>query len=112
MVCDLCGLEEEVLFLFERFEFCVETFQQGEHPFFAVVDLLSDLLSGAFDPVDLDFHSGISNGVDVGDFGNRRPRGVSLRHSTPYPTTADLRLVSGAGEWLATCRTPLLVGHI
>ena len=112
MVCDLGGLEEKVLFLFERFEIGVEAFEQGEHPFFAVVDLLSDLLSGAFDPVDLDFHSGISNGVDVGDFGNRRPRGVSLRHSTPYPTTADLRLVSGAGEWLATCRTPLLVGHI
>ena len=112
VVCDLGGLEEKVLFLFERFEIGVEAFEQGEHPFFAVVDLLSDLLSGAFDPVDLDFHSGISNGVDVGDFGNRRPRGVSLRHSTPYPTTADLRLVSGAGEWLATCRTPLLVGHI
>ena len=55
VICDLCGLEEEVLFLFERSEFCVEAFQQGEHPFFAVVDLLSDLLSGAFDPVDLEF---------------------------------------------------------
>ena len=54
-VCDLGGLKQEVLFLFERFEFCVETFQQREHPFFAVVDLLSDLLSGAFDPVDLEF---------------------------------------------------------
>ena len=57
MVCDLGGLEEEVLFIFERFEFCVEAFKQGEHPFFAVSDLLSDLLSGAFDPVDLAFYS-------------------------------------------------------
>jgi len=112
VVCNLGGLEEKVLFLFERFEIGVEAFEQGEHPFFAVVDLLSNLLSGAFDPVDLDFYGGISNGVDVGDFGNRRPRGVSLRHSTPYPTTADLRLVSGAGEWLATCRTPLIVGYM
>ena len=112
MVCDFGSLEEEVLFLFERFEICVEAFKQWKHPIFAVGDLLSDLLSGAFDPVDLDFHCRTLNGGDVGDFGNRRPRGVSLRHSTPYPTTADLRLVSGAGEWLATCRTPLLVGDI
>lgn len=55
MVCDLGGLKQKVLFLFESLKFCVETFQQGEHPFFAVVDLLSDLLSGAFDPVDLEF---------------------------------------------------------
>jgi len=56
VVCDLGGLEEEVLFLFERFEIGVEAFEQGEHPFFAVGDLLSDLLSGAFDPVDLAFY--------------------------------------------------------
>ena len=57
VVCDLGGLEEEVLFLFERFEIGVEAFEQGKHPFFAVIDLLSDLSSGAFDPVDLAFYS-------------------------------------------------------
>jgi len=56
VVSDLGGLEKEVLFLFERFEFGVEAFEQGEHPFFAAVDLLSDLLPGAFDPVDLAFY--------------------------------------------------------
>jgi hypothetical protein len=55
VVCDLDSLEEEFLFPFERFEIGVEAFEQGKHPFFAVVDLLSDLLSGAFDPVDLAF---------------------------------------------------------
>ena len=50
MVCDLGGLEDQVLFLFKRFEFGVEAFEQGEHPFFAVDDLLGDLLSGAKNP--------------------------------------------------------------
>ena len=109
MVCDLGGLEDQVLFLIKRFEFGVEAFEQGEHPFFAVDDLLGDLLSGAKNPFDLAAGGVVSSWVDVGDFCVRCPRGVSGGHSTPYPTTEDLRLVSGAGEWLATCRSPLFV---
>lgn len=109
MVCDLGGLEDQVLFLFERFDFGVEAFEQGDHPFFAVDNLLGDLLSGAKNPFDLAVDGVVSNWADVGDFRIRCPRGVSGGHSTPYPTTAGLRLVSGAGGWLATCRSPLIV---
>ena len=110
--CYLGGLEEKILFLVERFDFGVEAFEQGDHPFFAVADLLSDLLSGAKNPFNLAVEGAVSNCADVGNFCVRCPCGVSGGHSTPYPTTADLRLVSGAGEWLATCRSPVLVSLI
>jgi hypothetical protein len=32
VVCDLGGLEDQVLFFFERFDFGVEAFEQGECP--------------------------------------------------------------------------------
>ena len=107
MGCDLGGLVDQILFLFERFNFGVEAFEQGDHPFFAFVDLLGDLFSGAKNPFNLAVDGGVSNWADVGGFRLRYPRGVSGGHGTPYPTTAGLRMVSGAGEWLATCRSPL-----
>ena len=97
MVCDLGGLGDQVLFFFERFEFGVEAFEPRDHPFFAVDDLLRDLLSCAKKPFDLAVDGVVSNWADVGGFRIRCPRGVSGGLSTPYPTTACLRLVSGAG---------------
>ena len=112
MVCYLGSLEEQVLVFFERFNFGVEAFEQGDQPFFAVADLLSDLLPGTNNPFNLAVEGAVSNWADVGDSCVRCPCGVSGGHSTPYPTTADLRLVSGAGEWLATCRSPVFVSFI
>lgn len=51
VISNIGCLEEEVLCLFKAREFGIEPFQQGEHPHFAVVDLLGDLRSGVLDPV-------------------------------------------------------------
>lgn len=104
MICDFGGLEEEVLGLFEACQFGVEPFEQGEQPFLAIGDLFCDLHSGVSDPVDLALLRSGQRPVAVGDFGSRCPCSVSGRHSTPYPTTAGVRLVSGEWGWVLTCR--------
>jgi len=104
VVGDFDGLAEEVLSLFEARQFGVEPFEQGEHPFFAIGDLFCDLRSGVSDPVDIGLLRSGQGPVDVGGFGSRCPGGVSGRHSTPYPITADARLISGDGGRVLTCQ--------
>lgn len=95
MVGDFGGLEEEVLGLFELRQFGVEPFKQWKQPFLAIGDLFCDLRSGVSDPFDIGLLRSGQGPVDVGGFGSRCPSGVSGRHSTPYPITADARLISG-----------------
>ena len=104
MVGDFGGLLEEVLGLFEARQFGVQPFEQGEHPFFAIGNLFCDLRSGVSDPVDTGLFRSGQGPVDVGGFGSRCPGGVSGRHSTPCPISADARLISGDGGWVLTCR--------
>ena len=81
--------------LFKARNFGVEPFEQWEQPLLAIGDLFCDLRSGVSDPVDLALLRSGQSPVDVGGFESRCPCGVSGRHSTPYPTTAGVRLVSG-----------------